>query len=328
MSHLLGGISETLHPKTIYRHFIGPPTAKNLEISGKRILITGGNKGVGLGTVIEIAKHSPESITICARSKESLKDACKKVNDISLKIIVDYFLLDLADWDSIGKTVTEICEVHKKFDVVIGNAGVCLDGKLEKGSGEGVDKNIGINHFGHFKFVIGLLNGLEERPDRVVMTASLAARFLGDYGIWDFDDLAMEKEGHQFKGTMRAFYLYGQSKLANILFVKKLSEKLPGTLCHAIHPGCVRSEIQRENISKLMWPIMDFIFSIILRSHKYGAQTILHAAFSTDQSVTTESGQFFDNCEAGILQAGNNKEQRDKLWEVSVEKTGVDLIIK
>ena len=73
---------------------------------------------------------------------------------------------------------------------------------------------------------------------------------------------------------------------------------------------------------------MDFIFSLVLRSQKYGCQTILHAAFSTDKSVTSENGQFFDNCEPGILQAGNSKEQRDKLWEVSVEKTGVDLIEK
>lgn len=322
--NLLGGISECLNPKSIFRHFISPPTAKNLKITGKHVLITGGNKGIGLGAVLEMAKHSPESITICARSKESLKDACKKVNEINLKIKVDYFILDLADWDSIDKTVFEILESHNKFDVVIGNAGVCLDGKLANG----VEKNMGINHFGHFKFVVSLLNGLDEPVGRIVMTASLAARFLGDHGIVDFDDLGIEKEDHVFGGSIRVFYLYGQSKLANILFVKMLAEKMPGTLCHSLHPGNVRSEIQKVNMSRLMWPIIDFIFSIILRSQRYGCQTILHAAFSTDQSATSENGQFFDNCEPGILQAGNNKEMRDKLWEVSVKTTGVDLKIK
>ena len=74
MTEFIAGLGELFHPKTIFRHFIRPPIAKNLRIDGKRVLITGGNKGIGLGAVLEIAKHNPESITICARSKESLKD--------------------------------------------------------------------------------------------------------------------------------------------------------------------------------------------------------------------------------------------------------------
>jgi len=295
-----------------------------VEITGKRVLITGGNKGIGLGAVLAMAKHSPESITICARSKESLKDACKKVNEISLKIKTDYFLLDLAEWDSIDKTVSDILESHKKFDVIIGNAGCCLNGKLENGC----EKNMGINHFGHFKFVVSLLNGLDEPVGRVVMTASLAARWCGDDGIFDFDDLGIEKDGHVFGGSMRGLYLYGQSKLANILFVKMLAEKMPGTLSHALHPGACSSEILKPFVSRLMWPIIGCISSVLLRSPRYGCQTILHAAFSTDQSATSVNGQFFDNCKPGKLEAGNNKEMRDKLWEVSVKATGVDLKMK
>jgi len=59
-----------------------------------------------------MAKHGPKSITICARSVESLKDACETVNNISLKIAVDYYPLDLADQEGIIKTVEAITEHH------------------------------------------------------------------------------------------------------------------------------------------------------------------------------------------------------------------------
>merc|ERR1712226_1201899 len=221
-----------------------------------------------------------------------MEAACQMVNDISLKIKVDFYELDLACQASVEQCVAAIMKDHDRFDVVLGNAGVCLDGYLA----DGIEKCMGINHFGHFAFILRLLNALGKPnwPQRLVMTSSFAAPLLGSDGL-NFDDLNIQNKSNKYHRN-RLIHCYAQSKLANLLFTRSLAEKAPEMLCHAIHPGCVVSEIQRANMSSAAWPVANFFNRLVLRSPKAGAQCTLHAAFSTRTSVTSKNGQFFDNC--------------------------------
>lgn len=94
-------------------------------------------------------------------------------------------------------------------------------------------------------------------------------------------------------------------------------------LVNAVHPGVCCTELFRDVslYNKLL-------VYLLLRSSKNGAQTTLHCAFSTDKEPSEANGSYFENCrkaDYNLTSIAQDKRQRDRLWEVSVEMTGVNL---
>lgn len=207
------------------------------------------------------------------------------------------------------------------LDVVIANAGIWNKGDLP----DGTEINLGVNHFGHFAFIVRLCNALTQPISRIVIVSSCAHYFVDSHGIL-FDDISIKSSNHPYNGLMRHFYTYGQSKLANILFAKELSQKLDKntTLVHAIHPGCVVSEIQNHTFPKICIPVLTLLTRCVLRSGKQGAQCTLHAAFSENDEVITQTGCYWDSCKS--IKPAIKIEQSMQLWKASVDYTGVDLL--
>lgn len=113
----------------------------------------------------------------------------------------------------------------------------------------GFEKQIGVNHFGHFyltKLLLDLM--LKTKPikpteesahsfgGRIVVLSSVA-HTMGD--SIKVDDLHFKNRSY------RAWSSYGESKLANLLFAKSLSDKLGDTHVSAvsIHPGVIRTNL-------------------------------------------------------------------------------------
>lgn len=94
---------------------------------------------------------------------------------------------------------------------------------------DGFEMQLGVNHLGHF-LLTNLLLGLLKAggPSRIVIVSSEGHKFSNI----NRNDLMSEKSYNKFKA-------YSQSKLANILFAKELSEKLDGSsvTVNSCHPG-------------------------------------------------------------------------------------------
>merc|ERR1712178_532247 len=156
------GFIEFVKPSTIiYHHFFRPRKAKNLDLDNKKILITGGNKGIGLETVRYIAEFANNStVTVCARSDFS-KQAKQLTNDY---VTIDYFKLDLSNLETISESVQKIFHVHSYFDVIICNAGIMHDPKYAFIND--IESCFLVNHLGHFSFLNQVLNQIESYPKR------------------------------------------------------------------------------------------------------------------------------------------------------------------
>ncbi|MGY9041251.1 MAG: SDR family NAD(P)-dependent oxidoreductase, partial [Alphaproteobacteria bacterium] len=132
----------------------------------------------------------------------------------------------------------------------------------------------------------------------------------------NFDDI-------QSINSYKPFKVYGYSKLANILFTKKLSDILKNddVTVNCLHPGVVATGFASQNNSKLQ----KFIFGLakpFMRTSDNGAKTSVYLCSSSD--VSNISGEYFYNSKISKTSNGaNNSQDADRLWDISLQLTGL-----
>ena len=149
---------------------------------------------------------------------------------------------------------------------------------------------------------------------RVVNVASGAHQFVKEM---NFGDLQSEK-------VFKPMQVYGQSKLANILFTKSLANKLAdhGVTVNCLHPGFVSTGIGSNN--KGVWNILMSLARPFARKTDKGAETSVYLCSSPE--VKDISGEYFVDCKIEkVSDAAKSSDQADKLWEISSELTGLGL---
>lgn len=97
------------------------------DLSGKVILVTGGNAGLGFETIRQLSKHNPAHIYLAARSREKGGAAIKKLKELNpLAAPITFLSLDLASFDSIKAAAQTFRQVSDRLDVLINNAGIMM----------------------------------------------------------------------------------------------------------------------------------------------------------------------------------------------------------
>lgn len=247
--------------------------AAELDLTGKSVLITGCNSGLGLETLRVLAARGAR-ILGAARSLTKAAEACASVGGDTAPIACD-----LSDPASIRMAVEA---VQEPVDAIIANAGVMAlqDRTLQ----HGIEAHLFTNHVGHFMLITGLVDRLTSNG-RVAVLSSGAHAYAPPVGI-DFDDLRWDR-------TYAPWAAYGQSKLANILFAKELARRLPtGQTANALHPGVIQTPLWRHipgPAAERMKTTMTF------KTIPQGAATQVFVAVHPDAAGTT--GAYFADCE-------------------------------
>jgi NAD(P)-dependent dehydrogenase (short-subunit alcohol dehydrogenase family) len=203
-----------------------------VDLSGKRILVTGASAGLGVETCRALAAHGAEVVGAVrdlgkgARAAEPVKAQAKNGFDL--------VQLDLAALASVRACADKLVAAGKPFDVVIANAGVMA---CPKGvTADGFETQFGTNHLGHF-VLVNRIAPLLKSGARVVNLSSAGHRFADV----DLDDPNFEHSPYTEFGA------YGRSKTANILFAVGLDKRLKprGVRATAVHPGVIQTELGR-----------------------------------------------------------------------------------
>ncbi|MET7463922.1 oxidoreductase [Nonomuraea sp. NPDC005501] len=270
-------------------------------LDGRTAIVTGANSGIGLPTVLELARHGARVIAT-ARSEAKGEEAVAAVRRAVPGARVERALLDLADLASVRAFAEGVDEV----DLLINNAGVGMTPRsLTK---DGFELQFGTNHLGHFALTGLLLPKLLARPGTRVVTVSSDAHTRGRL---DFDDLTLER-GY---GRMSA---YGRSKLANLLFALELQRRAERAQADlksvATHPGATATNIVKVGPLK---PLL----GLFLLSPETGALPSLYAATSPD----IRGGEFVGPKLRLLTPSADaaSEELAARLWDVSTELTGV-----
>ena len=219
---------------------------EGVNLSGKRVLVTGTSAGLGVETARSLVAHGATVVGTArdlSKAQRALKEAFPQGS-----APIDLVEADLASLKSVRKAADDLLSRGKPFDVIIANAGVmaCPQGKTQ----DGFETQFGTNHLGHFVFVNKLVPLLKSGAR--IVTLSSAGHQISDV---DIEDPNFERTPYQ------PFTAYGRSKTANILYAVALDSRLKGRGVRAtsIHPGGIQTELGRHLTPELIAQMMERI---------------------------------------------------------------------
>jgi NAD(P)-dependent dehydrogenase (short-subunit alcohol dehydrogenase family) len=299
-----------------------------VDLSGKRVLVTGASAGLGVETARALVAHGA-SVVGAARDLGKARDATAAVraaakNGATLELIE----LDLASLKSVRAATDRLVKDGRPFDVVIANAGVMATPKGK--TADGFETQFGTNHLGHFMFV-NRIASLIKPGGRLVNLSSAGHRF----SDVDLDDPNFERSDYA------PFVAYGRSKTANVLFAVEFDRrhKARGVRAAAVHPGGIQTELGRHMTPELIQQMMTSINQarpagaapFEFKTIPQGAATTVWAGFVADADAV--GGRYCEDCHVAELNRDPNvregvrpyaidSERAKALWAKSEEMVG------
>lgn len=253
------------------------------SLTGKRVLVTGANSGIGYRTALKLARKGAHVLLAC-RDPRRGEAALARMHGDSDGIEIELVLLDLASLTSIRQFATQEVAQHRQLDLVINNAAVMAPPKRLE-TADGFELQFGTNVLGHFALTALLMPALQHAADtsgsrpRVVTVASIAHK----RGYLNFDDLQSTRSYSPMKA-------YQQSKLANLMFAFELERRLRAVnspiMSVAAHPGVANTNLfQTGHHSKLENNVriaLRHAIGLFLNNDAEGALPTLYAATAKD----------------------------------------------
>lgn len=300
-----------------------------IDLSGKRVLVTGGASGLGAETVRALAARGAEVI-IAARNKKHADEVMASVKQSTGNAAIGFVALELASLKKIETAAAEVCDRYDRLDLLINNAGImaCPFGHTE----DGFELQFGSNHLGHFHFtnlIMPLL--LAGAPARIVSLSSLGHRMSPVV----FEDINYENRPYN------KWEAYGQSKTANALFAVGLNARFAdrGVEAFSVHPGVIQTRLGRhmseDDLAFIMGQNRESEDEARMRTVKQvaqGAATSCYAA--TAPELDGRGGAYLEDCgiaepvpddspaRHGIRAYAVDPKTAERLWSVSEQMVG------
>ena len=249
------------------------------RLIGKNAIVTGANSGMGMATARALLDEGATVVMLCRSKERGLKAYDELAKDRNGRAYL--ILCDLGDYDSIRQFASRVKETFNRIDILVNNAGFISLVRQE--TKEGLERQFGINHIGHFLLTMELLDLMGE-GSRIVNVASGAHKT----GKIHFDDINLKKGFNVIKA-------YSQSKLANVLFTRELARRVKdrGITVNCCHPGAVATNIGIDRDTGFGKTVTGILKPFFLTPEQ-GARTAIFLA--TDGSVKDISGEYFYKC--------------------------------
>ncbi|KZO91584.1 NAD(P)-binding protein [Calocera viscosa TUFC12733] len=242
------------------------------DLTGKVILVTGGNTGIGKETCKQLLIKGAK-VYLGARSVGKAKEAIEDLRQQTGREAI-FLQMDLADLASVRRAAEEFLAKEEQLHVLFNNAGV-MTPPIENITADGYDLQFGTNVVGHF-FLVRLLLPLLIKtyevtgtPTRIIVTCSSVEKYFS--GPIQYDTL-VDGPARVKLGKNR---LYAQSKFGNVVLATELARRYTdkGVVVIGLDPGNIQSDLQREVSATSKW-LMDHT---LLHPTPFGALSQLYA---------------------------------------------------
>jgi NAD(P)-dependent dehydrogenase (short-subunit alcohol dehydrogenase family) len=311
---------------------------EGIDLSGKTILVTGANSGLGMETARALGAAGAK-VVITTRNADKSAEALAALREAVPGAEFEAVEMDLGSLASVRAAADAVLQRYPKVDVVIGNAGVMNTpfGRTE----DGFETQFGVDHLGHFVFYNRIVPSLlAAAPARIVMLSS-GAHFNSDI-LWD--DINWEHTEYD------KFIAYGQAKTANMLCAVAMNARLAGrgVKAFSVHPGVILTNLGRymsdEDRAEMMARMKARLgleaaageeasfdnLPMFIKSVEQGAATSCWAA--TAESLDEHGGRYLADCNVapivetyqpdGCMAYGLDADAAERLWRISEEMVG------
>ncbi|MEV0547554.1 oxidoreductase [Nocardia salmonicida] len=274
--------------------------------TGRTIIVTGANSGLGAATARALAAAGARVVLACRDTAKAERVAAGMRGETEVRE------LDLANLNSVRAFTDSI----ERVDVLINNAGV-MALPLRR-TADGFEMQFGTNHLGHFALTNLLLDRI---ADRVVTVSSVAHRI----GRIDLADPNWEQRHYD------RWLAYGQSKLANLMFAFELQRRLAGegaaVISVAAHPGYAATELM-SHTETVQDAVMWLGNRMLAQDAHQGALPTLFAATAAVKAGTFYGPDGFlglrgNPARAGSAPTARNRKVAAELWELSEKLCGL-----
>jgi NAD(P)-dependent dehydrogenase (short-subunit alcohol dehydrogenase family) len=293
-------------------HSTAAEVAEGIDLSGKRMIVTGAASGIGVETARALAGTGAE-VTLAVRDMEAGARVAADISASTGNRDLHVARLDLADRASIAAFVAGW---DGPLHVLVNNAGVMA--LPEQHTPEGWEMQFAINHLGHFALARGLRDALAAGGTARIVSVSSSAHQMSPVV---FDDI------HFAFRTYDPIGAYGQSKAANVLFAVGATARWAGDgiTANALMPGAIATNLQRHTGGMKTPPEQR-------KTPEQGAATSVLLA--TSPLLEGIGGRYFMDCNeavtvtrrtgdmSGIAPYALDPGNADRLWEESLRLLG------
>ena len=189
------------------------------RLQGKVAIITGAAQGIGYATARKFLDEGAK-VVACDISK-ALIDAAQA--SLSSYGAVEGVVVDVTAREQIDAMTATAVQRHGRIDVLVNNAGITLDARLQKMTEDQFERVIAVNLKGTYNCAQSVLDTMVKQGSGVILNASSVVGIYGNFGQTN----------------------YAASKFGVIGFVKTWARELgpKGVRCNAVAPGFVATHI-------------------------------------------------------------------------------------
>jgi len=272
-----------------------------VDLSGRRCLITGANSGIGFETALALADLGAEVVLLC-RDRGRGEAALEKIREQTGSRSVTLELLDISDLVSVRAAAKRLAE--SPVDVLVHNAGVLPDERVL--TSDGLELCFATHVVGPFLLTLLLRHNLERSSDGRLVWVSSGGMYTRSLQVEDpnFAD-------RSYDGALA----YAETKRAQVVLSELWSEALreSGVAVNAMHPGWADTASVRSSL-----PRFHRLTSAILRTPAEGADSVVWLAAS--EAARRLTGRFvFDREERRTHLLPFTRESQDdrrRLWRL------------
>jgi len=294
----------------------GASCTSQAKLNGKVVVVTGANTGIGKETALDLARRGARVILACRNMVKAEAAKAEIMEQLGGLASLECHQLDLASFKSVRKFAAGLAARESRVDILVNNAGIMFAPR--EITEDGQELTMQSCHFGHFLLTSLLVDLLKAAGNaRVVNVSSLAHKWAKNGLSWD--DLKWENSWSQFS-------VYGEAKLANILFSRELSSRLQGSgiTTYSLHPGAIDTQLSRHFIARLPGFIANHFKPLMknfVKTPEQGAQTTIHCCI--EEKLAGQTGKYYSDCAEAIpSKQALDDEAAKKLWSVSEEVVG------
>lgn len=276
-------------------HSTASEVAREIDLSGKTAIVTGGYSGLGLETTRALVATGA-TVIVPARDVSKAEAALHGLTGVEI------VSMDLMDRRSVETFAASFLQRDLALPILINSAGVMASPLFRDGDGH--EGQFATNHLGHFRLVKGLWPALAKAEGaRVISVSSRGHQIAGV----DFDDIDFHVRPYD------RWIAYGQSKTANILFSVELDRRAAddGIRAFSLHPGQILTNLARhlsneeiagfDALDEHGNPIVDPDKG--MKSPEQGAATSVWAA--TTPLLNDKGGLYLEDCNIAPLYSGD-----------------------